>query len=101
MSGRGRATVLSSRPVGAMHRARPDRLWFRDRHHLVDQKLKRSTRMKSGRIILAAIVGSIIVFVWSAVAHMVLPIGEMGVKSLPSEEKVVPALKDAIKEPGL
>jgi len=35
------------------------------------------------RIIIAAIVGGIIVFVWSAVAHIVTPLGTMGISSLP------------------
>jgi hypothetical protein len=35
------------------------------------------------RIIIAAIVGGIIVFVWSAVSHIVTPLGSMGISSLP------------------
>lgn len=37
------------------------------------------------RIIVAAIVGGIIVFVWGAVAHMALPMGEMGLSTLQNE----------------
>ena len=35
------------------------------------------------RIIIAAIAGGLIVFVWSAVAHIVTPLGTMGISSLP------------------
>ena len=41
------------------------------------------------RIIIAAIVGGIIVFVWSAVAHIFTPLGTMGIKSLPDEARIV------------
>ncbi len=54
-----------------------------------------------GRILISAIVGGIIVFMWGFVSHMVLPIGELGQKILPQEELVVGALKASITEPGL
>jgi hypothetical protein len=56
--------------------------------------------MKTGRIISAGIVGGIVVFAWSALAHMVLPIGEMGVKSLPNEAPVTTAMKANIPDDG-
>ena len=37
------------------------------------------------RIIVAAVVGGIIVFVWSAVAHLLTPLGTMGLGSLPDQ----------------
>jgi hypothetical protein len=52
------------------------------------------------RILVAGIIGGIVLFAWGAVSHMLLPLGEMGVKSLPGEEVVVPVLKSAITEPG-
>jgi hypothetical protein len=45
------------------------------------------------RITIAAIVGGVIVFVWSAVAHMLLPLGEMGVSILPNEAPFIAALR--------
>jgi hypothetical protein len=57
--------------------------------------------MSAMRVIIAAIVGGIVVFAWNAVAHMVLPLGEMGIQSLPAEEAVVPALQQAIRQRGL
>lgn len=57
--------------------------------------------MKAVRVLLAALVGGIIVFGWGAVTHTVLPkIGMMGVKPLPGETVVVPALQLGIAEPG-
>jgi hypothetical protein len=53
-----------------------------------------------GRVVLAGLAGGVVVFVWGAVAHMMLPLGEMGVRQLPSEDKVVGTMKDAIREPG-
>jgi hypothetical protein len=45
------------------------------------------------RIIIAAIVGGIIVFVWSAIAHIVTPLGTMGIQSLP--DSMLPSLAAA------
>jgi hypothetical protein len=39
------------------------------------------------RIIIAAIVGGLIVFLWGAVAHMATPLGEMGISTLPDEAR--------------
>ncbi len=40
-------------------------------------------------------------FIWSAIDHMVLPVGHMGVKTLPQEEAVLTALRSEITEGGL
>lgn len=53
------------------------------------------------RIIIAGIVGGIIMFMWSFVAHEVLPTGEMGLKSLPDDARLSEAIKSAVHEPGL
>jgi len=52
------------------------------------------------KIVLGAIVAGIVVFIWGAVSHMVLGLGEAGVKSLPNEEAVLPVLSANISEPG-
>lgn len=52
------------------------------------------------RVILAGILGGILVFNWGFVAHMVLPLGEMGVHMLPDEAAVVGSIRSAVKEPG-
>jgi hypothetical protein len=50
----------------------------------------------STRILLAGILGGIAMFVWSAIAHMVLPLGETGVREIPDEQSIVGAMKSAI-----
>ena len=53
------------------------------------------------RIVLAGLLAGIAVFVFSAIIHMALPIGHMGLKSLPSEDAVLAAMRAGITEPGL
>ncbi len=53
------------------------------------------------KILLAALAGGLVLFVWGAVSHMVLPLGEAGLKNLPDEEPVLTALGAPIPEPGL
>jgi hypothetical protein len=54
-----------------------------------------------GKVLLGGIVGGIIIFVWGAIAHMALPLGEAGMVQLPNEDKLAATLKEAIREPGL
>lgn len=49
--------------------------------------------MTTTRIILAGVLGGIAMFIWSAIAHMVLPLGHAGMKELPNEEAVLGALQ--------
>jgi len=54
------------------------------------------------KVLLPGILGGLLVFVWSAIAHVVLPIGQMGLKTIPSnEEAVLNAMKSNIQEGGL
>lgn len=53
------------------------------------------------RVIIAGIVGGLILFFWGAFSHMVLPLGEVGIKSMPNEAPVMAAMKSNIPEPGL
>jgi hypothetical protein len=48
------------------------------------------------RIILAGILGAIAMFVWTAIAHMALPIGEAGIGEIPNDEAVLAALQSSI-----
>jgi hypothetical protein len=52
------------------------------------------------RVILAGILGGILVFNWGFIAHMVLPIGEMGVHALPDEAAVLGTIRSTVKDPG-
>ena len=53
------------------------------------------------KIILAGLVGGVVMFLWGFIAHMVLPLGEAGFKTLPHQEAVLPAITAQIKEDGL
>ena len=53
------------------------------------------------KIVLAALAGGLVLFIWGAVSHMLLPLGEAGLKNLPNEESVLTALGSSISEPGL
>jgi len=55
------------------------------------------------RTLLAAIVGGFVMFAWSALAHMVLPLGEMGLSSIPAqaESAVLEGLRANLPGPGL
>ena len=52
------------------------------------------------KIILGGLLAGLALFVWSFVAHMALPIGEMGIRVLPNEDAVMAAMKANIPEPG-
>jgi hypothetical protein len=53
------------------------------------------------KILFGGVLAGLILFIWSALAHMALPIGSMGIKSLPNEEVVIAALKTNVNQPGL
>jgi hypothetical protein len=48
------------------------------------------------RIFLAALLGAIAMFIWTAIAHMVLPLGHAGVRELPNESTVLAALETSL-----
>jgi hypothetical protein len=47
----------------------------------------------STRILLAGILGGVVMFIWSFIAHDLLPIGELGIKIMPNEDAVTSALQ--------
>jgi len=49
--------------------------------------------MTTTRIILAGVLGGITMFIWTSIAHMVLPLGHAGVSELPNESAVLTALE--------
>lgn len=53
------------------------------------------------KILLAGVVGGLVMFIWGAIAHTVLPIGTMGLKILPNEDAVLGPMKQAVPESGL
>ena len=48
------------------------------------------------RIILAGVLGAIAMFIWTAIAHMVTPLGEAGIGEIPNEEAVLAAMQSGI-----
>jgi len=48
------------------------------------------------RILLAGILGGIAMFLWSSVAHMVLPLGQAGIKEIPNEQPVLSAMQSGL-----
>ena len=48
------------------------------------------------RILIGGIVAGIVVFIWGAVSHMILPTAKMGIKQIPNEEVVLSAMKASI-----
>ncbi len=53
------------------------------------------------RTVIAGLVGGVVIFVWGAVAHMVLPLGHVGIDKLPGEDAVIEQLRDSTREPGV
>src|SRR4051812_20813595 len=53
------------------------------------------------RITVGGILAGLVMFVWSFIAHMVLPIGFMGISATPSEDAVLSALKNNAPAAGL
>ena len=48
------------------------------------------------RILLAGIVGGIVMFVWTSIAHMALPLGEAGINEIPNESAVLSAMQSSM-----
>ena len=54
------------------------------------------------RIFLAGLLGGIAMFIWTAIAHMALPLGEAGIREIPNEAAVLDAMQSNIaKKNGL
>lgn len=54
-----------------------------------------------GKILIAALVGGLVMFLWEFVAHMMLPLGEMGMRQPTNEDVVLDALKTGFPEAGI
>jgi len=53
------------------------------------------------RIVIAALLGAIVMFVWQFLAHMVLPIGQMGFRLPQNEDVVLQAVATGLPTPGI
>lgn len=47
------------------------------------------------RVLIAGVLGAIAMFVWTSVAHMVTPLGQMGIKTMTNEDPALSALQSA------
>jgi hypothetical protein len=52
------------------------------------------------RITVGGFIAGIVMFIWSFVAHMLLPVGAMGISANPGEDQVLASLK-SMNQPGL
>jgi hypothetical protein len=50
------------------------------------------------KILLAGILGGIVMFIWTSIAHMALPLGEAGLGEIPNETAVLSAMQSNIGE---
>jgi hypothetical protein len=48
------------------------------------------------RVFLAGLLGGIAMYVWTAIAHMVLPLGEAGIKEIPNEPVLLSAMRSSL-----
>jgi hypothetical protein len=48
------------------------------------------------KILLTGILGGIVMFVWTSIAHMALPLGEAGIHEIPNESAVLSAMQSNI-----
>lgn len=53
------------------------------------------------RILIAGIIGGIVMFMWGAVSHMMLPIGEMGMKVPTEQASAIAALSPSTQGSGV
>ena len=53
------------------------------------------------RVILAAIVGGLLLFLWGFVAHVFLPFSENAMKQVPNEAAVIESLRGNVTEDGV
>jgi uncharacterized membrane protein YkgB len=50
------------------------------------------------KILLAGILGGTVMFIWTSLAHMVLPLGEAGIGEIPNESAVLSAMQSNIRD---
>ena len=53
------------------------------------------------RILIAGIIGGLVMFMWGAVAHMMLPLGEMGMKVPTEQAGAISALAPTTQGAGI
>ncbi|HEX9255197.1 MAG TPA: hypothetical protein VF938_06615 [Candidatus Angelobacter sp.] len=54
-----------------------------------------------GKKLLAGVLGGLAFFLWSFVAHDLLPLGKVGIKEIPNEQTVLSSMKANMPDDGL
>lgn len=52
------------------------------------------------RIVLAAVLGGLAMFLWSSIAHMALGLGSLGVQDIPNEQAMIGVMKSNLAQSG-
>jgi hypothetical protein len=50
------------------------------------------------KILLTGILGGIVMFIWTSIAHMALPLGDAGIKEIPNEQGILGTMQSNIGE---
>jgi len=50
------------------------------------------------KLLVAGILGGIVMFIWTSIAHMALPLGEAGIGEIPNESAVLSSMQSTIGE---
>lgn len=53
------------------------------------------------RTLLAGVLGAVAMFLWSAIAHMALPLGEAGIQQIENEQPLLNAMRSTLPNHGL
>lgn len=53
------------------------------------------------RVIIAGLLGGLVIFIWGAVSHMALPLGEMGMAETKNEDAVLSVMKENMPQAGV
>lgn len=52
------------------------------------------------KILVAGVLGGVVLFLWGSISHLVLPLGEIGIKTIPNEAGVMAAMRANLSERG-
>jgi len=53
------------------------------------------------RVALAGVLAGLALFLWESVAHMMLPLGEMGFRAVPNDQAFAAFMKEQFRDAGL
>lgn len=50
------------------------------------------------RVLVAAVLGAVAMFIWTSIAHMALPLGEAGIHEIPNEGDLILAMNSSLRD---